>query len=400
MGKSSSAPDTSGLEEATKQATALQKQIYEETREDVQPWYQMGTGAVSKLSDLLGITGGSVLGREDIYNELLPQYTSQVAQDSSGLYRTADGRILTREEAASDMAGDMYGAGVHSQLMLENQQAFDKFAKQKGLSLFQPAPTSQTDFEALNAAVEARLAQQQETPEGYGSLLERFGMEQYQQDPGYQFRQDEARKALERNMAAQGVTLGGGGFGEVNPQAYRALDDLSQNLASQEYGNAYNRYVNDQLNAFNMLMGASGSGQQVTGQMAGAGQNYATNVGNLQTGLAQAQYQAAQADQGSMFSNLLGSLSPFYSAATGRGNASQMAQIALMSDSRVKENIKYTHSDNGHKMYNFNYIGDGKIYNGVMAQDILETNPEAVFDIDGILHVNYGALGVNMTEVN
>jgi hypothetical protein len=51
-------------------------------------------------------------------------------------------------------------------------------------------------------------------------------------------------------------------------------------------------------------------------------------------------------------------------------------------------------------MYNFNYIGDGKIYNGVMAQDILETNPEAVFDIDGILHVNYGALGVNMTEVN
>ena len=34
-------------------------------------------------------------------------------------------------------------------------------------------------------------------------------MDEYKADPGYQFRQDEAQKA-ERQMAAQGVTLGGG----------------------------------------------------------------------------------------------------------------------------------------------------------------------------------------------
>lgn len=325
MGKSSSAPDTSGLEEATKQATALQKQIYEETREDVQPWYQMGTGAVSKLSDLLGITGGSVLGREDIYNELLPQYTTQAAASPmSGMVRTPDGRVLDLSEAYLDLHKNQHGTASRFNAIGEDRALKELIAS--GYSDFGGAQGSlgnNVDYDALNAAVEERLAQQGTTPEGYGSLLERFGMEQYQQDPGYQFRQDEAQKALERRMAAQGVTLGGGGFGEVNPQAYRALDDLSQNLASQEYGNAYNRYVNDQLNTFNMLMGASGSGQQVTGQMAGAGQNYATNVGNLQTGLAQAQYQASQANQGggSMFGSLLGAGVGALLAPTGQGLA-------------------------------------------------------------------------------
>ena len=36
--------DTSGMERATREATALQKLMYEQTREDVQPWYQAGKG--------------------------------------------------------------------------------------------------------------------------------------------------------------------------------------------------------------------------------------------------------------------------------------------------------------------------------------------------------------------
>lgn len=282
MGKSSKGPDTSGLEEATRQATALQERIYDETRDDVQPWYQMGTGAVSKLSDLLGISGGSVQSRDDIYNELLPQYTSTETYGSKPKTK----RIMT--------GTDRWNRPVYDDVLISGGEGV--------------TTKNTTNYDALNAAVDERFGAQQETPEGFGSLLERFGMDTFEQDPGYQFRQDESRKALERSMAAQGVTLGGGGFGEINPQAYRALDEQSQGLASQEYGNAYGRYVNDQLNTFNMLMGASGSGQQVTGQMANAGQNYATNVGNLQTGLAQAQYQANQANQGggSMFGSLLG----------------------------------------------------------------------------------------------
>lgn len=375
---------TAGLEEATKAATALQKQIYEEGREDIQPWYQMGTGAVSKLSDLLGITGGSVQSRDNIYNSLKDQYTTQQTQNVGGsaLYRDRNGNVI-------DVTG------VNQLLNPTGRTAqiteFDP-AQLRSIGVEQiagmPTTNTVTDYDALNSAVDARIAQQGQTPEGFGSLLEKFDESKMKDSAGYKFRQEQGQKALERAMAAQGVTLGGGGFGDINPEAALALTDYSQGLASQEYGNEYNRYVNDQLNTFNMLMGASGSGQQATNQMAAGGQAYATNVGNLQTGLAGAQYQAAQANASkpSMFSQLL-------------GTAAQVAPYFISSDRSIKENIEYTHMDNGHKMYNFNYIGGDKKYNGVMAQDVLKINPDAVVDIDGVLHVNYDAIGVEMREV-
>jgi hypothetical protein len=73
-------------------------------------------------------------------------------------------------------------------------------------------------------------------------------------DPGVQFRIDAANKALERSAAAKGGSLGGGQL--------RALSTLNQGLASQEYGNAYNRargaYETDR-----------GAGMQLYGQQLG-----------------------------------------------------------------------------------------------------------------------------------
>ena len=72
------------------------------------------------------------------------------------------------------------------------------------------------------------------------------------------------------------------------------------------------------------------------------------------------------------------------------------------SDKRVKENIKYLNtSPSGHKVYTFNYIGtDKNRYKGVMAQDVLLVNKHAVKNIDGILHVDYSNIDVNMEIVN
>lgn len=302
--KGGSSPDTSGLEEATKQATALQERMYDQTREDVRPWYQMGTGGVSKLSDLLGISGGSVLSREQMAEQLSPQYTT-TQNNGTGFYTDSQGNIKSSSyfDSLNPTAGG-YGTGVKKDgdnYLLVNEginQGYETW------SPYQSSTTS-TDTEALNAAIDSAMANQ-ETPDNYGSLLKKFGMDDFEQDAGYQFRQDEANKALERSMSAQGVTLGGAGFGDINPSAYRAMEELNQGLASQEYGNAYNRYVQDNLNTFNMLMGASGSGQGTTGTLATAGQNYATNVGNLQTGLAGAQFNAQQQSGGGMFGSLLG----------------------------------------------------------------------------------------------
>lgn len=306
--------DTSGLEKATKQATALQKQIYKQGRADIQPWYNMGVGAVGRLSDLLGISGGSVQSREQVYNQLKPQYTTQSPQSYGGYLVSDDkGNVFDVSTAKGAESLGIHPYTIHSLnksvTNYDPENVIDFITQNKlGTIVSQGGrPEEIIDYTGLNAAVDQAL-QDQGVPGDYGSLLQRFGMDQYQEDPGYEFRKQEAQKALERGMAAQGVTLGGGGYGEINPQVARALEEQSQGLASQEYQNAYNRYVNDQLNTFNMLMGSAGMGQQVTGQMLAGGQNYATNVGNLQTGLASAQMNAqlSNASRPSMFGTLLG----------------------------------------------------------------------------------------------
>jgi len=72
---------------------------------------------------------------------------------------------------------------------------------------------------------------------------------------------------------------------------------------------------------------------------------------------------------------------------------------AAMSDRRTKENIKHIGVENGYPIYEFNYIGEPERYSGVMAQDIEILKPEAVHNIDGILHVDYSQLGVEMRRV-
>jgi hypothetical protein len=61
------------------------------------------------------------------------------------------------------------------------------------------------------------------------------GQQVLDQDPGAAFRQSEARKALEGSAAARGDLLSGG--------TLQALQTRSQDLASQEYGNAFNRMM-------------------------------------------------------------------------------------------------------------------------------------------------------------
>ncbi|MEL6093361.1 tail fiber domain-containing protein [Bartonella schoenbuchensis] len=72
-----------------------------------------------------------------------------------------------------------------------------------------------------------------------------------------------------------------------------------------------------------------------------------------------------------------------------------------LSDRRAKENIVEVGYRNGHKLYDYNYKGCSKRYRGVMAQDVLATNPEAVFlnTATGFLHVDYSKLGFNMERV-
>jgi hypothetical protein len=111
---------------------------------------------------------------------------------------------------------------------------------------------------------------------GYGSMGKAFGASDFQQDLGYAFRQAEGMKALERSAAARGNLLSG--------STLKGVQRFGQDLASQEYQNAFNRYQIERSAKLNPLQSLMGSGQSATNVMTGAtgqfGQNEATNLYN------------------------------------------------------------------------------------------------------------------------
>ncbi|WP_454817624.1 tail fiber domain-containing protein [Labrys neptuniae] len=69
------------------------------------------------------------------------------------------------------------------------------------------------------------------------------------------------------------------------------------------------------------------------------------------------------------------------------------------SDRRLKTDIRAIgQSPSGLTIYRFRYVWGGPIYVGVMAQDLLETHPEAVIRTDsGYFMVDYDRIDVKMT---
>jgi len=115
---------------------------------------------------------------------------------------------------------------------------------------------------------------------GYGSLAKPFGTDQFQQDPGYAFRQSEGMKALERSAAARGGLLSGG--------TMKGIQRFGQDLASQEYQNAFNRYQVERAARLNPLQSLMGSGQSsanvmtgTAGQFGQTGANTLSNIGDI-----------------------------------------------------------------------------------------------------------------------
>lgn len=109
----------------------------------------------------------------------------------------------------------------------------------------------------------------------------KFGAAQFQQDPGYAFRLSEGQKALDRSAAARGGLISGG--------ALKAAQRYGQDMGSQEYMNAFNRYQTERAAQLQPLQSLAGVGQTTATQLGQAGQNYASNAGNLMTSGAAAQ---------------------------------------------------------------------------------------------------------------
>ena len=155
----------------------------------------------------------------------------------------------------------------------------------------QQAPYRQTGYNALNQigalgsgtyGMVDQSGQNAGTGMGSGYLTQQFGPEQFQQgmDPGYAFRLAQGQRALQGQQNAAGGLLGG--------NALAAMQDYTQGSASQEYGNAFNRFQTQRGNIYNTLASMAGLGQTSLGQTGQMAAQTAQGVGSAIAGAGQA----------------------------------------------------------------------------------------------------------------
>lgn len=104
-----------------------------------------------------------------------------------------------------------------------------------------------------------------------GDLMRNFSMDDFQTDPGYQFRMAEGMKGITNTAAARGNLLSGA--------ALKAASSFNQNMASNEYGNAFSRFKGNQEGQFNKLASLAGVGQVAANQNGSGAAQMGQNVG-------------------------------------------------------------------------------------------------------------------------
>ena len=141
------------------------------------------------------------------------------------------------------------------------------------------------------------------SPNAGGKYARDFSMADYQADPGYAFRLGEGMKGLNATAAARG--------GLISGNALRAATQYGQEMGSQEYQNAYNRYQTNRSNQLNPLQSLMGAGQTATNTMGQAGQNYANQAGEAYMGAGNARA-SGYVGSANAWSNAIGNATNVY----------------------------------------------------------------------------------------
>lgn len=134
-------------------------------------------------------------------------------------------------------------------------------------------------------------------PDGY--FNQTYTGQDIYSDPSYQFRLQQGQDAIQSSAAARGGLLSGA--------TLKALQGYGQDMASQEYSNAYNRFNADQTNQYNRLSNLVGLGQNAAAQQGNAGMQTAQAVANNTMAGANAQA-AGQIAAGNRTANNFGAL--------------------------------------------------------------------------------------------
>lgn len=222
LGSSSSKSAAGAQAQASKDATAVQKEIadqqialqreqYNQTRTDQAPFRQVGLEATNRLATLMGIA-------------------RPVASGGGG-------------------GGGSFGVAGAIRNALINSNSFNG---EVGVGGGDPSDPS------------------------FGSLTRQFTQADMNADPvyqnGLQFGLDQGVQGINRQAAAGGNFLSGA--------TLKALTRFGNDYGSTKANESYNRFNNDQNSQYNRYAGLSGSGMQATNQVGAAGQNMTNGMSN------------------------------------------------------------------------------------------------------------------------
>jgi hypothetical protein len=111
-----------------------------------------------------------------------------------------------------------------------------------------------------------------------------FSLKDFELDPGYQFRMQEGRRAVENSMLARGMGLSG--------SMLRGITRYGQGIGSEEFMNAYNRFQTNRANEMNPLQAIAGVGQTSANTLSGAAGQLGSSLSNLAVGAGNARASA------------------------------------------------------------------------------------------------------------
>lgn len=105
-----------------------------------------------------------------------------------------------------------------------------------------------------------------------GQLTDQFTGQDLYMDPSYQFRLNEGQRALAARQAAGGNRFSG--------QALKDINNYAQDSASQEYGNAYGRFMQNRAVLYDRLSNLAGIGTGAGNAMTAATSGAANQIGS------------------------------------------------------------------------------------------------------------------------
>jgi hypothetical protein len=157
--------------------------------------------------------------------------------------------------------------------LIQAQQA--EAARRQQQEMFNKSVELQEPFRQGGVGATNRLADLYGTSgrtgaEGYGSYAEMPSINQLQMDPGYQFRFEQGMRGVNASAAARAGLQSGA--------ALKAATEFGQGMGTQEYQNAYNRFMANRAQAAEAMSGLAGRG---AGVAQGLGQQAVSTGANM-----------------------------------------------------------------------------------------------------------------------